>query len=161
MSDPVEIWMRALAHGLRHLPEAAQDDILAEVRTAIRDRIEQGLTSEQALAGFGSVATFARSFDEAADFNAAVARRQRLEAIAVLIEELGRSVTIGFGLVSATACVLLATRIVLLAWRMPGWLPYLGAWTLPAAVLTLILLAVAARFSARLAIRRLRAARSL
>ena len=161
MSDPVELWMRALAHHLRHLPEGVQDDILAEVRSHIRDRISQGIPCEQVAAGFGAPAAFAQSFDNGVTFDVALARREGREALATLLEELWRSVTIGFGLVSAAACALTAARIALLAWRTPGWLPDLGIWLVPATFLSIIVLALAARISARLAIRRLHAARSL
>ena len=157
MSDPVEMWMRDLGRHLHHLPESAQDDILAEVRGAVRDRIEQGLSPRQALAGFGDAAAFARSFDAGTRFETAIARRQWRYALAALAEETWRSVTIGFGLVAAAACILAAARIVVLAWQMSGH----DAWIVPVSLVSLILLAGGARISARLAIARLTAARSL
>jgi hypothetical protein len=157
MSDPVEPWMRDLSRHLHHLPDAAQDDILAEVRGAVRDRIEQGLTPRQALAGFGDAAAFARSFDSETSFDLAIARRQWRHALAALAEEAWRSVTIGFGLVAAAACILAGARIVMLAWQMSGH----DVWIVPVSLVSLVLLAGGTRISARLAIARLTAARSL
>ncbi len=165
MSDPTELWLRALARSLKSLPEGAQDDILAEVRAHLCDRREQGFTAEQALKGFGDAASFARRFRRDVSFHDALAQNHLRDMLAGLVGVVGRSITAAFALVTAGICALLAVRIgqlfgeklgLLAVEPLPFALPDIGVWFFPAGIILLFTLWLAARLSLRLAVTSLR-----
>lgn len=169
MSDTIETWMRSLAKGLHDLPHTAQDDIMAEVRAHVADRLSQGLTQEQALAGFGDAKTFARKFGADVRLDDAMAQRHAAEALLELLTVAARAFTAGFGLVAGTLSLLLVLRIAGLFLERLGLLaaiqaPFdpaallsgLGLWMWPAGVIVTVILGLAALSSFKLAVASLR-----
>ena len=169
MSDAVETWMRALAKGLHNLPHAAQDDIMAEVRAHVADRLSQGMTVEQTLAGFGDAKAFARKFGDDTRLDDAMAQRYAAEALVELLTVAARAFTAGFGLVAGTLSLLLVVRIAGLFLERLGLmsaidapldpaalLSGLGLWMWPAGVIIAFILGLAARTSFKLAVASLR-----
>ena len=169
MSDAIETWMRVLARGLNNLPHAAQDDIMAEVRAHVADRLSQGLTPEQALAGFGDAKTFARKFGPDVRLDDAMAQRYAAEALLELLTVAARAFTAGFGLVAGTLSLLLVVRIAGLFLERLGlltainapldpavFLSGLGLWMWPAGVVLAVILGLAACSSFKLAVASLR-----
>ena len=169
MSDAIETWMRALARGLHNLPHAAQDDIMAEVRAHVADRLSQGLTPEQALNGFGDAKAFARKFNADVRLDDAMAQRHAAEALLELLTVATRAFTAGFGLVAGTLSLLLVVRIAGLFLERLGlltaiqapldpavFLSGLGLWMWPAGIVIAVILGLAARSSFKLAVASLR-----
>ncbi len=169
MSDSIEAWMRALAKGLHGLPDSAQDDILAEVRAHIYDRLSQGLTPAQALSGFGDAKQFAARFRGDVRFDDALAQHHAAEALVGLLSVAARAFAAGFGLVTGALSLVLVARIAGLFLEQLGmmtavhfpldpaaWLPHLGILLWPAGLVLVAILGLVARSSFTLAIASLR-----
>ena len=165
----LETWMRTLAKGLHNLPHDVQDDILAEVRAHIADRMSQGLTAAQALSGFGDARVFAARFRDDVRLDDALAHHHATQALLDLLTTAARSFTAGFSLVTSALCLLLAVRIVGLfgeklglmkAMALPldpaAWLPDMGLWLWPAGITLVVVLWFVARTSLKLAVASLR-----
>ncbi len=169
MSDPIDTWLKSLAKGLHSLPEAAQDDILAELRVHIAERLEQGFTPQQVLGGFGDARAFALCFRPDTRLDGALAGQRVAALLGGLVATAGRSITAAFALVAASICALLAIRIAGLFGEKLGLLaqmalpfdpaalvPDIGLWLFPAGLGLLFILWLGARLSLSLAVSSLR-----
>lgn len=97
---PSEIsqWLSVLQNALKALPPSDRDDIVREARAHLQDRIAAGLSSSQALHGFGDARTYARGFLDAHSLNTALTSKRILPMLKTLTAFAGRSTLAFFGL---------------------------------------------------------------
>ncbi len=100
---PTEItqWLTALNAALATLPEADRADIVNEAGGHLQDRIAAGLTTAQALHGFGPAKAYAQNFVDQYALDAALNSRKVIVMIKTLFGFTGRSLIAFFGLMGA------------------------------------------------------------
>ena len=113
----IEGWLSRLDQALQPLPEGERDDILGEARGHLEERLDAGLTSASALAGFGRAEAYARAFLDDYALTQALDSRRSLAMVRVLFDFAGRSLTatlglIGFVVFSATMLAALGCILV-------------------------------------------------
>lgn len=116
MSDDdreLEAWLRRMQWALASLPEQERDDIVAETRAHISEARAQGMSLQEALAGFGNAEDYASSFVEERVLVQAVGSQKWSAMFNVIVRRAHRS------LIAATAFFLvivlvLATAVVVL-----------------------------------------------
>jgi len=113
----IEAWLRNLDHALQPLPEAERQDIVGEARGHLEERLDAGLTSASALAGFGRAETYARAFLDDYALTQALDSRRSLAMARVLFDFAGRSLVatlglVGFVVFSATMLAALVAILV-------------------------------------------------
>ena len=108
----IDAWLERLDQALARLPETERADIVGETRGHLEERLDAGLTSTSALAGFGRAEAYARAFLDDYALTQALGSRRSLAMARVLFDLAGRSLVamlglIGFVIFSATmlACV--------------------------------------------------------
>ena len=115
-NSDIEAWLNQLDHALQPLPAGEREDIVGETRGHLEERLDAGLTSTSALAGFGRAEAYARAFLDDHDLTQALGSRRSLAMARVLFDFAGRSLVATLGLVgfvvfsatmlAAIACVL-------------------------------------------------------
>jgi hypothetical protein len=97
---PPEIsqWLNALQQALKALPQAERDDIVREAQAHLQDRISAGLSSDQALHGFGEARAYARGFLDDHSLNTALTSKRIVPMLKTLTAFAGRSTLAFFGL---------------------------------------------------------------
>jgi hypothetical protein len=98
LPSEVSQWLSLLQHALKALPQSERDDIVREARAHLEDRIAAGLSSDQALHGFGDAHTYARSFLDEHSLNTALTSKRIVPMLKTLTAFAGRSTLAFFGL---------------------------------------------------------------
>ena len=113
----IEAWLGRLDHALQPLPENERADIVGETRGHLEERLDAGLSSASALAGFGRAEAYARAFLDDYALTQALDSRRSLAMARVLFDFAGRSFVatlglVGFVVFSATMLAALACILV-------------------------------------------------
>ena len=87
----IERWLDSLAAALASLPAEDSQEIVAEAREHIYERLGAGVSSDEALEGFGRAEAYARSFLDEHLLNEARAGNQTLPMLRTVIRFTGRS----------------------------------------------------------------------
>ncbi len=95
----IEAWLTRLDLALQPLPEGEREDIVGETRGHLEERLDAGLTSASALAGFGRAEAYARAFLDDYALTQALDSRRSLAMARVLFDFAGRSLVATLGLV--------------------------------------------------------------
>jgi len=127
----IDAWLDRLDQALLRLPEDERADIIGETRGHLEERLDAGLTSTSALAGFGRAEAYARAFLDDYALTQALDSRRSLAMARVLFDFAGRSLVamlglIGFVIFSAT--MLAAVVCILVKLVKPG---LVGLWSGP------------------------------
>jgi len=98
-NSDIEAWLNQLDHALQPLPAGEREDIVGETRGHLEERLDAGLTSTSALAGFGRAEAYARAFLDDHALTQALGSRRSLAMARVLFDFAGRSLVATLGLV--------------------------------------------------------------
>lgn len=90
-SSPVNEWLRRLRWSLAALPERDRDDIVAETRAHLEERVASGEPPERALAAFGSPEAYARQFVDEMEVAGALGDPRSGTLLAVVARRVHRS----------------------------------------------------------------------
>ena len=129
--DDVESWLSRLDQALQPLPEDEREDIVGEARGHLEERLDAGLTSASALAGFGRAELYARAFLDDYALTRALDSRRSLAMARVLFDFAGRSLVATLGLVGFVVfavTMLAAIGGILIKLIKPG---LIGLWSGP------------------------------
>ncbi|MEO8017684.1 MAG: hypothetical protein ABI769_07710 [Pseudomonadota bacterium] len=96
---PVEQWLSALERALGSLPVEDSWEIVTEAREHISERIRTGVSSTEALTGFGSADAYAQSFKDEHLLNSARASKRTIPMLRTVIRFAGRSSVAVIGLI--------------------------------------------------------------
>jgi len=174
--EDIEAWLSRLGEALLPLPESEREDIVGEARGHLEERLDAGLTSVSALAGFGRAEAYARAFLDDYALTQALDSRRSLAMARVLFDLAGRSLgatlgLIGFVVFSATMLAAMAGILIKLIrpdliglWSgpngvVPGFANHaglhdmLGNWIYPVLVLLVVIDAAMARLSLIIALK--------
>ncbi len=127
----IDAWLSRLDQALLPLPEGERSDIVGETRGHLEERLDAGLTSTSALAGFGRAEAYARAFLDDYALTQALDSRRSLAMARVLFDVAGRSLVAVFGLfgfVIFSATMLAAVICILVKLIKPG---LVGLWSGP------------------------------
>jgi len=174
--EAIETWLGRLDLALQPLPEDERADIVGETRGHLEERLDAGLSSMSALAGFGRAEAYARAFLDDYALTQALDSRRSLAMARVLFDFAGRSLgatlgLIGFVVFSATMLGALVCLLVKLIkpdliglWSgpsgvVPGFFSHpglhdmLGNWIYLVLVLLVVVDAALARLSLIIALK--------
>ncbi len=129
--DVIEAWLGRLDLALQPLPEDERTDIVGETRGHLEERLDAGLSSASALAGFGRAEAYARAFLDDYALTQALDSRRSLAMARVLFDMAGRSLgaTLGLiGFVVFSATMLAAMACILIKLIKPD---LIGLWSGP------------------------------
>lgn len=87
----VEAWLRRLRWALSSVPTPERDDILAETRAHLLERVERGASLSQALDGFGPAEVYARRFIDEMELSDALASQDSPSMLAAVARRVNRS----------------------------------------------------------------------
>lgn len=99
--DPVTTWLKNLQRALAPLPSDDSQEILAEAREHISERVAMGVPPLEVLSAFGNAKTYAQGFVDEYLLNRARSSRRTLPMLRTVIRFAGRSVVAGLGSVCA------------------------------------------------------------
>ncbi|HEX4953603.1 MAG TPA: hypothetical protein VF017_09460 [Thermoanaerobaculia bacterium] len=177
--QPLAAYLRELRWALGALPEADRNEIVAEARSHLLDRLEGGAAIEAAIAGLGTPRDYARPFVEDYRQSTALAHGRTRDLLPVLLERIATSARAAGSvalllLLWAPALALLGTAIVKLShpqiaglWVGPKHFfigtiddptvahEVLGFWIFPLAVVALVVAWLLTRKLTSSAVRRL------
>jgi hypothetical protein len=100
--EPIKQWLNTLARALGSLPGDDSREIVAEAREHIYERMGMGVSSTEALTGFGSAEAYARAFMDEHLLNRARSSKRTITMLRTVIRFAGQSAVAGFGLICAT-----------------------------------------------------------
>ncbi len=129
--NDIEAWLGRLDLALQPLPETERADIVGETRGHLEERLDAGLTSASALAGFGRAEAYARAFLDDYALTRALDSRRSLAMARVLFDVAGRSLVATLGLVGFvvfSATMLAALGCILVKLIKPD---LVGLWSGP------------------------------
>jgi len=114
-TDPPKLadYARRLKWALSALPEADRDDIVAEMRSHVLDRVDTGSTLDAALAALGAPDDYARAFRETYTVASALSSRQTPQMLHALVQGATRS-----------AGAIAAFVVIVLVWAVPALVAY-------------------------------------
>jgi hypothetical protein len=87
----VEDWLRRVKWALNRLPASERDDILAETRAHLHERIDAGLGVDAALAAMGPADVYARRFIDEMELTGALATQRSGDLLKVVLRRAHRS----------------------------------------------------------------------
>ena len=134
MSDDdrkLESWLRRMKWALASLPGAERDDIVAETKAHLCDRVAQGTPMNDALAEFESPELYAGRFVEERELLSAIGSQQPAKMLSAVIRRAHRSLTaaIAFVIVSVLGtCAFVAVLTAIVKIQDPV---HAGLWTGP------------------------------
>ncbi|MCU0755943.1 MAG: hypothetical protein MUE46_12595 [Xanthomonadales bacterium] len=103
-------YARKLRWALAALPEADRDDIVAEMRSHVLDRVDTGSTVDEALAALGTPEDYARAFCENYTVASALSSRRTPHLLHALVE----GATHSAGAIAAFAAIVMLWAVPLL-----------------------------------------------
>ncbi|KAA6459124.1 DUF1700 domain-containing protein [Acidobacteria bacterium AB60] len=168
----IQSWLRRLKWALDSMPSTERDDIIAETRTHIEERIAKGQSLEEAIDAFGPPDVYARRFLDEIEMSTALGSQRTGALLSVVIQRAHRNISAALSLVALGCLVLTSSIAVILVFlkitdpihtglwfgrerriffigviRDPGIAhDLLGNWLLPVAVLVLVLSWLLGRF---------------
>jgi hypothetical protein len=176
--QPLVTYLRELRWALAALPEVDRDEIVAEARSHLLDRVDAGSTLATALAALGSAREYAAPFVESYRQSAALSQGRARDLLPVLAEKVASSARAAWTallllLIWVAALGIAGTAILKLShpeiaglWVGPGHFVFgtiddpsrsrelLGAWIFPLAGVGLVLAWLATRRLTSAAVRR-------
>lgn len=177
--QPLAAYLRELRWALGGLPENDRDEIVAEARSHLLDRVDTGTALPAALGALGSPRDYARPFLDTYEESSALTRGRARDLLPVLVGHGARSFRAAatlavFVLLWAPALALAGTAIIKVfrpeiagLWVGPAQFfigtiddpssarELLGAWIFPLAVVGLVTASIVTRRLASAAVRRL------
>lgn len=105
----VALWLRRLTWALAAMPAAEREDIVEEARGHLEDRIRDGQSAAEALAGFGPADVYARPFLDEMELTAALGSQKSGDLLGAVARRAHRSL-----LAAGAALILLVLALVAL-----------------------------------------------
>jgi uncharacterized membrane protein len=176
----VDDWLRRLKWALASMPSPEREDIVAETRAHLQDRIDAGQSAAEALAPFGEADGYARSFLDEMELEGVLARPRFIALLGTIARRAHKSLVAAVAFVvvlclGAAALGVATTAVWKLTdpehaglWTGPGSFFFginddpsqmrelLGAWVFPVSVLILGLCWVVGRLVLIWAVRTIR-----
>ncbi|MEQ1866604.1 MAG: hypothetical protein ABL996_18355 [Micropepsaceae bacterium] len=124
----LEDYLRRLGWGLASLPEHDRNDIVAETRAHVLERVERGDSLETVLAAFGAPEIYARTFVDGMELSSALGSEQSVALLDVVLRRAHRSAIAGIAFVVLAflgACAFAAAYLALLKLLYPA---HAGLW---------------------------------
>lgn len=87
----IDLWLRRLNWALAKVPAADREDIVAEARAHIEDRIAAGRPAGEVLADFGPAETYARDFIDEMETVGALGAQRSGDLLGVVLRRVHRS----------------------------------------------------------------------
>ena len=110
VNNPVEAWLRRLHFALQPMPSPARDEIIAETRAHLIERLDSGADPVELLAGFGPPDAYARHFLDEMELAQALGEQKSADLLTVVGRRVHRSLiaALAFAVVVALAGLCLA-----------------------------------------------------
>jgi uncharacterized membrane protein len=96
VNNPVEAWLRRLHWALQPMPSPARDEILAETRAHLTERLEGGADPFELLESFGPPDAYARHFLDEMELAHALGEQKSADLLAVIGRRVHRSLIAAF-----------------------------------------------------------------
>ena len=109
-------YARKLRWALAPLPEQDRDDIVAEMRSHVLDRVDAGATLDDALGTLGNPDEYARGFRDSYTVATAISSRRLPQLLSALLHNAARSAVVA----ASTFLIFLAWAIVAIALYLSG-----------------------------------------
>ncbi len=122
-------YARKLRWALSVLPEGDRDDIVAEMRSHVLDRLDTAVSIEEALRALGDPDAYAKEFNDSYAVSAALSSRRTRDLIGALLQGGAGSLTVtgvGLVIVTAWAAAALVAFLAVLKIRDPT---HIGLWS--------------------------------
>lgn len=87
----IEDWLRRMKWALARMPSPEREDILAETRAHLRERLDGGQNAEAALAALGPADVYARRFIDEMELSNALGSQRSSDLFRVVLRRLHRS----------------------------------------------------------------------
>jgi uncharacterized membrane protein len=87
----IEDWLRRMKWALARVPSPEREDILAEARAHLRERLDGGQSAETALAALGPADVYARRFIDEMELSNALGSQRWSDLLRVVLRRLHRS----------------------------------------------------------------------
>jgi uncharacterized membrane protein len=126
--DKLAVYARKLRWALASLPAAERDDIVNEMRSHVLDRIDQGVSMDEALAALGPADDYARAFRDSYAVASALSSRKLTELLSAILVNVLRSAAVAVAAVAiflAWAAAALALNVTI--WKMSDP-AHVGLW---------------------------------
>jgi hypothetical protein len=116
-NEPAEIrqWLSRLQRALASVSAPEREDIMEETRSHLAERIEGGLTPSEALAGFGTAETYARTLLDEIEVSAALGSQRSGQMLSALGRRVHRSLIAASAFIALALIASLAFGIVVTA----------------------------------------------
>lgn len=115
----VEAWLRRLKWALSSVPAPEREDILAETRAHLYERVEAGSGLAEALEGFGPAEIYARRFIDEMELSDALASQRAPSLLGAVANRVNRSLAAAGALLLVVFLALFSLSIVLVAvWKI-------------------------------------------
>lgn len=111
----METWLRRVKWALACLPDAERDDIVAEIREHLLERVAQGAQASAVLAEFGRPEGYARQFIDEREVSFAAGSRHNLPMLGVVVSRAHRSAVAAIALLATAGLATVAFVAVLTA----------------------------------------------
>ena len=111
----IEDWLRRLKWSLANVPSPEREDIVAEARAHIEERVASGSSIADVLAGFGPADAYARQFIDEMEIAAALGAQRSGDLLGVIGRRVHRSLTAALALLAVLALGLVAAASVVMA----------------------------------------------
>ena len=122
-------YARKLRWALSALPEGDRDDIVAEMRSHVLDRLDSGVSIAEALSALGDPDAYAKEFNDAYAVSAALSSRRTSDLVVALLQGGAGSLAVtcaGLVIVTAWSAAALIAFLAVLKIRDPA---HIGLWS--------------------------------
>lgn len=127
-SSELHDWLRRLRWALGALPERDRDDIVAETRAHLEERVAGGESPERALAAFGAPEVYARQFVDEMELAGALGSQHSGAALSAVARRVHRSLVAASALVLVTILSMLALLLTSTAVLKVSNPTHVGLW---------------------------------
>ena len=124
-------YLRRLSWALASLPKKDREDIVEETREHVLARVDQGQPERDVLAALGPAEIYARSFIEEMELSGALAGQRPMQALAVVLTRVHRSVTASLTFLALLVLAALAFSGLALLVTKPLDPEHVGLWVSP------------------------------
>lgn len=126
-----EDWLRRLKWALAEIPSPEREDIVAEARSHIEDRIAAGRKAGEVLADFGPAEIYARRFIDEMDTSGALAAQRSGDLLGVVMRRVHRNLVAALALFAVMVLGLLAFFDLAVIWMKVTDPVHAGLWAGP------------------------------
>jgi hypothetical protein len=126
-----EAWLRRLKWALAEIPSPEREDILAEARSHIEDRVAAGRPPAEVVAEFGPADAYARDFIDEMETTGALGAQRSGDLLGVVVRRVHRSLAAALALFAVLLLGLVAFSMMIMVWLKVTDPAHAGLWIGP------------------------------